>query len=125
MSATIAFATSDFEKSSFAASSFFFLSGFISRMFRWPLIRNSMWSVFLSMLAFLIPNLLPTRLSSLEGSSDDSRTTAPTKESSYAKSGSDLPSFSFGTPHFTLFFVADARLSNLFTKSPKTDSIVT
>jgi hypothetical protein len=72
-----------------------------------------------------MPNRFPTRLSGFEGSSDDSLTTAPTKESSSAKSGSGLSSFSFILPHFTLVFVIEAKLSKLLTNSPNIDSIVT
>ena len=50
------------------------------------------------MLAFLMPNRLPTRLSGFKGSSEDSLITAPTNESSSAKSGSGLSSFSYDTP---------------------------
>src|ERR687893_564197 len=76
------------------------------------------------MLAFLMPKRLPTRLSGFEGSIDDSLITAPTNESSSAKSGSGLSSFSFIIPHFTLVFVMEAKLSKLFTNSPNIHSIV-
>src|SRR5215208_5993306 len=74
---TIALATSGLPKSSFIASSLRFLSGLSSMILRLLFIKNSRWSDFLTMLAFLMPKRLPTRLSGFEGSSDDSLITAP------------------------------------------------
>ena len=74
-----------YRRGSFIASSLRFLSGLSSMILRLLFIKNSRWSDFLMMLAFLMPKRLPTRLSGVEGSSDDSLITAPTKESRQRK----------------------------------------